>query len=111
MKFSDPAYGKFEIKHEVLQDVIRTGALQRLKGINQYGTFQFILPKFKTSRFEHSVGVCHLLGRLGASVEEQLAGLAHDISHTAFSHVIDYVNGQEDVQENHDSLFGKAFMG
>ncbi len=41
MKFSDPAYGKFEIKHEVLQDVIRTGALQRLKGINQYGTFQF----------------------------------------------------------------------
>ena len=111
MKFSDPAYGKFELKSDVLEDVIRTDALQRLKGINQYGTFQFILPRFKTSRFEHSLGTCYLLGRLGASLEEQLAGLAHDISHTAFSHVIDYVNGEEDSQENHDSLFEKTFMG
>ena len=111
MKFSDPAYGKFELKHSALEDVIRTGALQRLKGINQYGTLQFILPKFKTTRFEHSLGVCHLLGRLGASLEEQIAGLTHDISHTAFSHVIDYVYGQEGAQESHDSLFEKALMG
>jgi hypothetical protein len=110
MKFSDPAYGKFELKHSALEDVIRTGVLQRLKGINQYGTFQFIIPSLKTSRFEHSLGTCYLLSRLGASLEEQIAGLAHDISHTAFSHVTDYVYGQEEAQKGHDALYEKAMM-
>lgn len=43
------------------------------------------------TRFEHSVGVQQLIQRLGGSVEEQVAGLLHDVSHTAFSHVVDHV--------------------
>jgi HD superfamily phosphohydrolase len=110
MRFSDPAYGKFEISHQILEEVVRTEAVQRLKGLNQHGTWQFILPRLRTSRFDHCIGVCHLLGRLGASLEEQLAGLAHEVSHTAFSHAMDYLY-QEETQEQHDSLFEKAFMG
>ena len=37
------------------------------------------------------MGVMLLLHKLGASVEEQVAGLLHDVPHTAFSHVIDFV--------------------
>jgi HD superfamily phosphohydrolase len=110
MKFSDPAYGRFEIGHRVLEDVISTGAVQRLRKINQYGAWQFILPRLKTSRFDHCVGVCHLLGRLGASLEEQVAGLAHEVSHTAFSHVTDYLY-QDGEQEQSGQLFEKALMG
>ncbi len=110
MKFQDPAYGQFEISEPVLLEVIMSSPLQRLKGLNQYGSWQFILPKLKSTRFEHSLGVCFLLKRLDASIEEQVAGLLHDISHTAFSHVVDYLYRQEDKQEHHESLFQQMFM-
>ncbi len=110
MKFSDPAYGEFEISEPVLLETIMASPVQRLKGINQYGTWQFILPRMRTTRFEHSLGVCYLLKRLGAGIEEQMAGLLHDISHTAFSHVVDYLYRQEGQQEHHESLFQEMFM-
>ncbi|MCJ7816723.1 MAG: HD domain-containing protein, partial [Candidatus Aenigmarchaeota archaeon] len=110
MKFTDPAYGQLEISEPALLEVIMASPVQRLKGLNQYGSWQFILPKLKTTRFEHSLGVCFLLKRLDASLEEQMAGLIHDISHTAFSHVVDYLYRQEDTQEHHETLFQQVFM-
>ncbi len=56
-----------------------------------------------TTRFDHSVGVMLLIRRLGGSLHEQIAGLLHDVSHTAFSHVVDYafqLKG-EDFHEQH----------
>jgi len=110
MKFSDPAYGEFSLEERVLLEALRSGPVQRLKGISQYGTWQFIMPSVKSSRFDHSLGVCFLLRKLGASLEEQLAGLVHDISHTAFSHVIDYIYGKQDNQEHHEELFQHTLM-
>jgi len=53
-----------------------------------------------------------LLKKLGASEEEQIAGLLHDVSHTAFSHVIDWVLGDgktEDFQdEQHSDYIAKS---
>ena len=49
-----------------------------------------------------------LLIKLGADLEEQVAGLLHDVSHTAFSHVIDWVWGNqtnEDYQDNNHFNF------
>lgn len=43
-----------------------------------------------------------LLNRLGASEEEQVAGLLHDISHTAFSHLIDWVIGDSSKEDYQD---------
>jgi HD superfamily phosphohydrolase len=110
MKFPDPAYGEIEISEPVLLEVLATPTLQHLKGLNQYGTWQFILPKLKTSRFDHSLGVCFLLRKLQADIQEQVAGLIHDISHTAFTHVVDYLYRQEEKQEHHESLFQQVFM-
>jgi HD superfamily phosphohydrolase len=45
-----------------------------------------------------------LVRRLGASLQEQLAALLHDVSHTAFSHVIDYVYGEHDSQCYHEVM-------
>ena len=55
-----------------------------------------------TTRFEHSLGTALLVRRLGATLEEQVAALLHDVSHTAFSHVIDFVFHDHNGQSFHD---------
>jgi HD superfamily phosphohydrolase len=49
-----------------------------------------------TTRFQHSAGVMALLARLGAPLEEQVAGLLHDVPHTAFSHTVDVLYPSEE---------------
>jgi len=105
VKIGDRLYGEFVISEPVLQELILSKPVQRLKGVTQHGLppGHEIFPKF--TRYEHSVGVMLLLRKLGASVEEQVAGLLHDVSHTAFSHVFDFVvndmteNFQDEVHE------------
>lgn len=58
--------------------------------------FNFSLP---FSRYDHCLGVWALIRRFNGSTEEQLAGLYHDISHTAFSHVADVL-----FQKNHKEV-------
>lgn len=48
-----------------------------------------------------------LVKKLGGSVEEQIAGLLHDVSHTAFSHVIDYVFHNEG-ESYHEEIFSSV---
>ncbi len=104
MSISDPVYGAQEITDPCALEVIATPQMQRLKGVNQYGVWNLFDPKYFTSRFEHCVGAYLLLRRLGASREEQLAGLIHDIGHTAFSHVIDYVFDDQAGQTVHEKF-------
>jgi len=105
MLIKDKIYGEFEINDELVKDILKTKAMQRLKALNQYCLpIEFLNPKFNTTRFEHSVGVYLLLKKLGASREEQIAGLIHDISHTALSHLIDFVHRKETIQTHHEDL-------
>ncbi|MFA6410324.1 MAG: HD domain-containing protein [Candidatus Buchananbacteria bacterium] len=103
-------YGRFVITEPVLIDLIKSPALQRLKKVNQHGAWIF-QPMYseKFTRFDHSLGVMLLLKKYGASLEEQIAGLLHDISHTAFSHVGDRVFGRELTQDYQDSKLELAF--
>jgi HD superfamily phosphohydrolase len=50
------------------------------------------------------VGTMLLVRRLDGSLEEQMAALLHDVSHTAFSHVIDYVVDGHDDQSYHEDI-------
>lgn len=81
----DMLYGSVEVE-PVLRDLVNSRLLQRLKGIHQAGAAYLVWPKWNVTRFEHSIGVMLLIRRLGGSLEEQAAGLLHDVSHTAFSH-------------------------
>lgn len=91
MNITDRIYGDATITEPVLLELMQSAAVERLKYINQAGASQYVLPDKTVSRYEHSAGVMLLLKRLGASLEEQIAGLLHDVSHTAFSHVADFV--------------------
>ena len=94
MVIHDSVYGGTDITSEVILELINARSIQRLKGIAQYGIPDEFYHRKNYSRYDHSVGVMLLLKRLGASEEEQIAGLLHDVSHTAFSHVIDWVVGE-----------------
>ena len=96
MIINDRVYGIVEINEPVLIELINSKPVQRLKGINQAGASQYAIKGKTVSRYEHSVGVMLLLKKLGASLEEQIAGLLHDIPHTAFSHTIDFVFPNKD---------------
>ena len=103
----DLLYGKIEIKEPVILELINAPSLVRLKEIDQAGYSSPFLKKKCHSRFDHSVGVMILLRKFGASLEEQIAGLIHDVSHSVFSHCIDYVldEGSEKKHSWQDSVF------
>lgn len=100
MKIKDEIYGEFVVE-PVLEELINTKEVQRLKNIHQGGANYLVNPKWNVTRYEHSIGVMLFVRLMGGSIEEQAAGLLHDISHTAFSHVVDLVvdNKEEDYHE------------
>jgi len=113
MKFNDLVYGDFEVTEPVILEIVNTPSFQRLKGIDQNGYRPlWVNPKanvnkYHSSRFAHSMGVYHLLYLYQASLEEQIAGLIHDVSHSVFSHCIDYVLDKESEkrQDYQDRFF------
>lgn len=117
MNYKDRIYGEVEISEPIVLELLASPTLQRLKGIGQYGYLPGYtivptggFPGGPVSRFEHSVGVFLLLRKYGASFEEQIAGLLHDISHAVFSHGVDYVlrDGEEAAKQSHqDDVFEK----
>ncbi|HFK1460607.1 HD domain-containing protein [Bacillus sp. YAF12_1] len=106
MIISDVLYGEFEVD-QVVEELISSKSMQRLKGIHQAGASYLMNEKWNVTRFDHSVGVMLLVKKLGGSVEEQIASLLHDVSHTAFSHVIDYVFDNED-ESYHEEIFSSV---
>ncbi|MDZ4634265.1 HD domain-containing protein [Bacillus cereus] len=106
MIISDVLYGEFEVD-QVVEELISSKSMQRLKGIHQNGASYLVNEKWNVTRFDHSVGVMLLVKKLGGSVEEQIASLLHDVSHTAFSHVIDYVFDNED-ESYHEEIFSSV---
>ena len=92
------------LEYELMQTIF----LNRLHKIKQLGFTYLIYPSAKHTRFEHSVGVMHLAGRMAERLAEKnpnlllerrtsraksylvelarLAGLLHDLGHVAYSH-------------------------
>ncbi len=101
MKIFDSVYGEFEVKEPVLVELINSKPLQRIKGVNQAGT-QLVQIEKTTTRYDHCTGVMILLAKFGASLEEQIAGLLHDVPHTAFSHAADFVFKENESQTYHE---------
>lgn len=103
MRWIDRVYGDVTVDDLDVLAVIATPTFQRLGGIKQAGPSALAFPFKQVTRFEHSLGVYLLLRHLGAGLKEQVAGLLHDISHTAFSHAVDFVFASE-LQDHHEGL-------
>ncbi|MDD4271872.1 MAG: HD domain-containing protein [Patescibacteria group bacterium] len=117
MHYQDKVYGNFNITEPVILELINSPALKRLRDVDQggYGPLcakPYAQPgQFGHNRLAHSIGVYLLLKKYGASLEEQVAGLIHDVSHSVFSHCIDYVvEGGDGKKQGHQDNLHDSFI-
>nr|QNO53243.1 deoxyguanosinetriphosphate triphosphohydrolase-like protein [Methanosarcinales archaeon ANME-1 ERB6] len=108
----DPLHGYIEIDDLAIA-IIDTVEMQRLRRIRQLGFSYLVYPGANHTRFEHSLGVYHLicllLDRLEVAKEEEqeliVASLIHDIGHGPYSHVTEPVikkitgKSHEDIED------------
>lgn len=108
LEYEDRIYGKIQIRNKLILEIINSKTFQNLKKIKQIGIPNDLNLNSNFSRFEHSMGVYILLNNFKLTFKEQLIGLLHDISHTAFSHTADYIFGdskKQDLQDNRHHEF------
>ena len=103
-------YGQTTITAPVLIELIQSPAMERLNRINQYGVTRYAHAEKEYTRFTHSLGVLHLLIMYGASLEEQIDGLLHDVSHTVFSHVGDAVFNHRNPKTSYQDEIHEWFL-
>jgi hypothetical protein len=90
----DPIHG-FIQRSELEQKLIDTSVFQRLRGIKQLAMANLVYPGALHTRFDHSIGVMHVAGRMAEKLIDDkeivrlisLTALLHDIGHGPFSHV------------------------
>lgn len=99
----DAIHGLIQLP-ELCVKIMDTSEFQRLRYIKQLGLCHFVFPSANHTRFEHSIGVSHLAGKLLQQLKHnqpelgltdhiitlvQIGGLCHDLGHGPFSHTFD----------------------
>ena len=100
----DPIHGFIKLSKKEKQ-LIDTKVFQRLRRIRQLAMAFLVYPGAMHTRFDHSIGVMHIAGRICTRLRElnpervsnedmdrvRLAALLHDVGHGPFSHVSEYL--------------------
>lgn len=122
----DPIHGFIRL-NEKEADIIDTRAFQRLRNLRQLAFAYLVYPGAVHTRFEHSLGVCHVAGQLAKKLEfnddearlVRLAALMHDMGHGPFSHVSeealeifsDYTKLPANTDKIHELITGTLIRG
>ncbi len=93
---------------DFIKPYLESEALKRLKKIDMNcGVNYTSLPLFSSiqpyTRYDHSLRVASMIYHFTNDRKQTLAGLFHDISTPAFSHTIDFLNGDHLKQESTES--------
>lgn len=118
--FNDPVYGFISISSDLIFDIIEHPYFQRLRRIKQLGLAHLVYPGALHTRFHHSLGAMHLMGKAIAelrfkghniSSEEataaRIAMLLHDIGHGPYSHALEHSIVNQVSHEEISLLFMK----
>jgi len=101
----DPVHGDIGLS-ELETKLIDTPTFQRLRKIKQLGFANMVYPSATHTRFEHSLGVMHIMSRIIDNTREQfrkqfseedkqklrIAALLHDVGHYPYSHVMEKID-------------------
>ena len=95
---NDTIHGSFSIDG-VREDLLSTPEFNKLSHIKQLGLAHLVFPGAHHTRFEHSLGVSHLAGRMADSLslsEEEstiveVAAMLHDVGHGPYSHTLEHI--------------------
>ena len=100
----DPIHGFIKLS-KTEKRLIDTKVFQRLRRIRQLAMTFLVYPGAMHTRFDHSIGVMHIAGRICQRLQElnparvsdedvdrvRLAALLHDVGHGPFSHVSEHI--------------------
>jgi hypothetical protein len=101
-EIKDPVHGYVYIT-EAEKEIIDSYPVQRLRRLRQLAGAEYVYPGANHTRFEHSIGVMYLAGKVAEnpnisqviSEEEaeavRIVGLLHDVGHGPFSHVFEHL--------------------
>jgi HD superfamily phosphohydrolase len=113
-EIKDPVHGYVYITEEE-KTVIDSYPVQRLHRLRQLAGAEYVYPGANHTRFEHSIGVMYLAGRvvenpyISQLVSEdeiatvRIAGLLHDVGHGPFSHVFEQLLEKE-LDKTHEDI-------
>ncbi|MBO7569113.1 MAG: HD domain-containing protein [Bacteroidaceae bacterium] len=100
---NDPVFGFIRVPRGLMLDIVCHPAFYRLSRIKQLGGANIVYPGAQHTRFQHSLGAFHLMGKAILSLQQkghfifdseaeavQAAILLHDIGHGPFSHVLEH---------------------
>ena len=100
---NDPVFGFIRVPRGLMLDIVSHPAFYRLSRIKQLGGANIVYPGAQHTRFQHSLGAFHLMGKAIQSLQQkghfifdseaeavQAAILLHDIGHGPFSHVLEH---------------------
>ena len=112
-EIKDPVRGYVYIT-ENEKEIIDSFPVQRLRRLRQLAGAEYVYPGANHTRFEHSVGVMYLAGRVTEnprisqhiSKDEaetvKIAGLLHDVGHGPFSHVFEHL--LDKLEKTHEDM-------
>jgi len=116
----EPVWGTITLD-PIARRVVDSVAFQRLRYIRQLGLAHLVYPGANHTRFDHALGVYHLITRALVSLGHTgalealpagdrelvpLAGLLHDVGHYPFSHALEEIE-EPLVPGHHETLTGR----
>jgi len=113
-EIKDPVHGYVYIT-ENEKEIIDSYTIQRLRRLRQLAGAEYVYPGANHTRFEHSVGVMYLAGRvmknpnISQHVNDEeaemvkIAALLHDVGHGPFSHVFEHLLIKE-LDKTHEDI-------
>jgi len=113
-EIKDPVHGYVYITADE-KEIIDSYPVQRLRRLRQLAGAEYVYPGANHTRFEHSVGVMYLAGRVvenpnisqRISQDEaemvRIAALLHDVGHGPFSHIFEHLLDKE-LNKTHEDM-------
>lgn len=117
--YRDPIYGYVRVQYKIINDLINTKEVQRLRRIRQLSGVSMVFHTAEHSRFAHSLGCYEMAREVIESVEginenmseyERVVFLAsallHDVGHGPYSHAFEHV-----ISISHEEMSSNLVLG